>query len=119
MNENLKDLLEENDYYKTDDVLDTAKLKEIISETCLDGIDLLDAVDPKFKKRFEKACSDLSKVVSDMRKEFPDANIYVNDDQVVLMLGHTHDKSKDIISNRELEALTSHKLLGKIDGGGW
>lgn len=119
MNEKLKDLLEEYNYYNTDVILDTETLKEIVTVTYLDGIDILDAVDPKIKKRFEKACTELSKVVSDMRKEFPDANIYVNDDQVVLMLGNTHNILADGNSNRELEALTSHVLMGKIDGGGW
>lgn len=81
--------------------------------------DLLYELDPKLEKRFEKACKDLSKIVDDVRKVYPDANIYVQESTPLLLLGESHSMDVKGTAYQEMEACGSLLLVGKIDGGGW
>ncbi|WP_151711498.1 MULTISPECIES: hypothetical protein [Acinetobacter] len=85
--------------------------------------DLLYELNPNLEKRFEKACKDLAKIVDEVRVKYPDANIYVQEDTPLLLLGDSHSKHTSINnggeSQRQMEACKSLALVGKIDGGGW
>lgn len=100
--------------------------KELIDYLALgekDANDLLYELNPKLEKRFAKACKDLAKIVDEVRVKYPDANIYVQEDTPLLLLGDSHSKHT-IINNggealKQMEACGSLDLVGKIDGGGW
>lgn len=98
--------------------MNTDQLIEYLSLGEKDACDLLNELDPKIKKRFLKACKDLSKIVDDVRTKYPDANIYVQEDSPLLLLGDSHTISNGI-SHQEMVACDSSALVGKIDGGGW
>lgn len=84
---------------------------------------LLKDINPNLKSRFQRACSNLAKVVDDIREVYPDANIYLSDEVLSLTLGYAFngntadDYYQD--SNSQLVACESHILLGKIDSGDW
>lgn len=104
--------------------MDTEQLINYLASGDKNASELLDEIDPKLKKQFLKACKDLSKIVDRVRFYYPDANIYVQEDQPSLLLGCSHAKHKSTYmvgneSQTEVVAVTSHELLGKIDGGGW
>jgi hypothetical protein len=84
-----------------------------------DANDLLNELDPKIEKKFLKACKDLSKIVDEVRKKYPDANIYVQEDTPILLIGNSHSMDSIGTAYPEMEACSSHALIGKIDGGGW
>lgn len=103
--------------------MDTEQLINYLASGDKNASELLDEIDPKLKKQFLKACKDLSKIVDRVRFYYPDANIYVQEDQPLLLLGKSHSKHKSsYITGKaqfEVVAVTSHDLIGKIDGGGW
>lgn len=68
--------------------MDTKHLKFHINNTEDTSQHLLDCIDKKFTKRFNKACSDLEKVVCDIRKHFPDAMILADSQNLSLYLGN-------------------------------
>ncbi|MDC5278565.1 hypothetical protein OHW85_23815 [Acinetobacter baumannii] len=83
---------------------------------------LLKQLDPKLIKKFDKAIQALQDVILDIQDTYPDANYYVQEDSVLLMLGNSHEykTSGDVTSNRNLEAHNDkNKLVGLIDGGAW
>ncbi|MCU4320609.1 hypothetical protein [Acinetobacter bereziniae] len=103
--------------------MNTEQLIEYLALGEKDASDLLNELDPKIEKKFLKACKDLSKIVDEVRKKYPDANIYVQEDTPLLLLGDSHSKHTSINNGgdaqREMEACGSLDLIGKIDGGGW
>lgn len=102
--------------FNTDDV------KGMIKHAGDTAPELLDMMNPDFKKRFDRAVNSLSKLLDEIRVQYSDANIYLDDDYVHLMLGHSHTKfknSQNIDANRDLVAHTNHSMICKIGGGGW
>lgn len=84
--------------------------------------DLLNQLNPKLKSRFNRAITSLRKVVEEIREEYPDAQIYVDNDNVNLMLGETHtsvDADRIASPNDQLSAVHNTTLNGIIGGGGW
>lgn len=65
----------------------TKQLKHHINNTGDTAQFLLDSIDKKFIKRFNKACSDLEKVVHDIRSHFPEAMILADTQNLTLYLG--------------------------------
>lgn len=87
-----------------------------------DALELLKDVNVNIPKRFNKIVKSLSALIEEVRVMYPDANYYVNDDQVCLMLGHSHSEKPGEFqphSNTGLMAVTSLDLIGRIGGGGW
>lgn len=88
-----------------------------------DANDLLYELNPKLEKRFLKACKDLAKIIDEVRVKYPDANIYVEEDRPLLLLGNSHSKHTNIndgaVAQMQMEACGSLDLIGMIDGGGW
>lgn len=72
-------------------------------------------LDPKIKKKFNKAISDLSTVIDEIRKTYPDACYLVGSDEISIVLAD--------VDAGELINVIAHdsgeKLRGKIDGCGW
>lgn len=65
----------------------TKQLKHHINNTGDTAQFLLDSIDTKFIKRFNKACSDLEKVVQDIRSHFPEAMILADTQNLTLYVG--------------------------------
>ncbi|WP_202741505.1 hypothetical protein [Acinetobacter sp. 'aerobic (ED)'] len=99
--------------YTEEDVL------SIIAEGEMDANDLLNSIDPKFARRFKRLNTDLSKLMDEVRRTFPDANYYVEDDQMLLLLGDSHADGYGQASQQQLVAVDSEALRGQISGGGW
>lgn len=103
--------------------MNTEQLIEYLALGEKDANDLLNELNPKLKSRFQRALTTLEKIVDEVREVYPDANYYVNDDQVTLVLGHAHSSRSGVqpTSNLELVAdcARNGKLIGKIGGGGW
>lgn len=103
--------------------MNTQELIDYLALGEKDANDLLYELNPKLEKRFIKACKELSKIVDEVRTKFPDANIYVQEDTPLLLLGASHSESTSLnnggFPQREMEACGSLDLVGKIDGGGW
>ncbi len=79
---------------------------------CLDAIDrgesayelLLDRC-PTIERRFNRLCKTMVDLLSDVRKEFPDAQYYTASGGFNLMLGKPHDDSHRQLPQQELIAL--------------
>lgn len=103
--------------------MNTNELVEYLALGEKDANDLLYELNPKLEKRFQKACKELAKIVDEIRVQYPDANIYVQEDTPLLLLGHSHSEHTAINNGgdplRQMEACNSLELVGKIDGGGW
>lgn len=98
--------------------MNTEQLIEYLASGEKDASELLDDINPRLKGRFLRACKNLAKIVDEVRGEYPDAFIYVQEDTPMLMLGNSHIlKTGEPLY--ELEACCSHVLHKKIDGGGW
>jgi hypothetical protein len=100
----------------------TQALKEFLSESDKTAEDLLNEVNPKLKAKFQRALKSLDSIIDELREFYPDASYYVDDDEVNLMLGHSHITFwSSTRKNRELVADCARKglLVGKIGGGGW
>lgn len=102
-----------NAIYNREEVLN------IIAGGDMDANELINSIDPNFEKRFKRLNKALSKLLDEVRKTFPDANYYSPNDGMVLLLGDSHERSTPHKSNRELVAVTSHALVGKLSGGDW
>lgn len=103
--------------------MNTNELVEYLALGEKDANDLLYELNPKLEKRFKKACKELAKIVDEIRVQYPDANIYVQEDTPILLLGNSHSKITSVhnggVAQRQMEACNSLELVGKIDGGGW
>lgn len=105
--------------------MNTAQLINYLASSEKDANDLLYDLNPKLEKRFEKACKDLAKIVDEVRATYPDANIYVQEDTPLLLLGNSHHDECSTTNSQfgrpqtEMVAASSLDLVGKIDGGGW
>ena len=101
--------------------MNTSELIEFLALGQKDASDLLDEIDPKIKRQFKKACKDLANIVDKVRLTYPDTNIYVQEDQPLLLLGesHTNHIGRQPTPNREIEACSDSSLSGKIGGGAW
>lgn len=91
----------------------------IIAEGEMDANDLLNSIDPNFEKRFKRLSKSLEKLLDDVRETFPDANYYVEEDEVLLLLGDSHSDDYRNKSQKQLVASSSDALRGQISGGGW
>lgn len=103
--------------------MNTELLINHIANSDQNANDLLNELNPKLEKRFIKACKELAKIVDEIREVYPDANIYVQEDQPLLLLGDSHTESTYIDNGgrslKQMVAVASPDLYGKIDGGGW
>ncbi|HAW58240.1 MAG TPA: hypothetical protein DCX03_04385 [Bacteroidales bacterium] len=89
-----------------------AFLAENHDETALS---LIDSVDPKLVKAFEKADRALKKALDDICKYFPDAHYYTSGgDSLCLLLGRSHGDYHE--SQQQLEVCQG---ISKVDGGDW
>jgi len=66
---------------------------EEMSETGCDAFDILMDADPKLAERFRKIDKQLIKLLSDVKRHFPDACYYTASGGFNLMLGNSHDDS--------------------------
>ncbi|MOA47443.1 hypothetical protein D3C78_1700810 [compost metagenome] len=94
--------------------MNTNELLEFINSGDTSAEDLLDGLNPKLKKKLKKIRSDLNEVITEVRSSYPDANYYVSDRSIHLMLGDSHD---GIADNADLSALSLD--VEHLDGGGW
>ena len=99
----------------------TAQLKTFMMEHSLEADDVLKKAHPTAAHDFETAVLRLRGIILLVRKTYPDAQYYVNDDQLCLMLGESHTMMPDLKAdaNPELVAAMSIDLIGLIGGGGW
>ena len=103
------------------------KTKELIqffeSGDIRESSDLVDEIDPKLLPKFQRAVKSLAAVITEVRKTYPDAQYYVEEDTVHLMLGLSHGdgevEQRRSRGNFKLIATSSGELIGKIGGGGW
>jgi hypothetical protein len=83
----------------------------------------LDKIDPKLKRKFDSAIMKLQEVIADVMVVYPDANYYVQEDEVIIMLGDSHTALLGTNNlgraNFSLNAYSSSQLTGRIGGGGW
>ena len=79
--------------------------------------DLLDIHYPKANKRFEKIVSNLNKLIREVQKTFPDANYYLANDTLNLMLGPSHASGCNQMPNSEFVAVYAH--IDCASGGDW
>lgn len=103
--------------------MDSKQLVDYLAHGTRNANDLLYDLDPKLEKRFMKACKELAKIVDEVRVEYPDANIYVEEDTPLLLLGDSHSEHTPInnggSAQMQMQACCSLDLVGKINGGGW
>lgn len=91
-------------------------------QECLDAIAcgetaydlLLDAM-PKALRRFRAVDRALVKLLADVREHFPDAEFYTASGGFTLMIGHSHDKSREMRAQPELVAFGGHAQIGDGD----
>lgn len=99
--------------------MNTQDLVKYFAEGEKDANELLNEINPNLSRRFKRACKDLAKIVDEVRTRYPEANIYVNDDVPALLLGDSHETSRDAPPQQEMVACESPALVGRIGGGGW
>ncbi|ARG16343.1 TPA: hypothetical protein JIZ13_03715 [Acinetobacter nosocomialis] len=80
---------------------------------------LLDSVNPNYAKRFNRLNTALEKLLDEVRESFPDANYYSPNDGMALLLGSSHADEYGEPPQKELEAVFSSALCGKLSGGDW
>lgn len=101
----------------------TNELIEYLSTGEKNSEELLNEINPRLKSRFKRACKSLSDIVDEIRKVYPDANIYLTNDVPNLLLGDSHTQSSQMYNGGEhlfeMVAFSSNELIGKIDGGDW
>lgn len=101
----------------------TEELVEYLALGEKDASDLLDELNPNLNSRFQRACNSLAKIVDEVRKVYPDANIYLTNDTPNLLIGDSHTPSSQMHNGGEclfeMVAYSSNSLIGKIDGGDW
>lgn len=83
--------------------------------------DLLDEKLPNIEKAFNKHAKALSKLLKEVQQEFPDAMFYTAGGGFTLLLGESHTDlgGGRSYSNRNLLALNSLDLSGKVGDGDW
>lgn len=90
---------------------------QILDEEGITASELIDSVDPKFKKRFDRATKALRLLMDDVREHFPDATYYSDSDGLLLMLGDSHDSLGH--DQADLIALDNNHLTSILSGGGF
>lgn len=103
--------------------MDTKQLIEYLALDEKSAEVLLDEINPRLKSRFKRACSNLAKIVDEVREVYPDASIYLSNEIPSLILGEPFSGGKPWNyyqdSNHQAVACESRILLGKIDCGEW
>jgi len=85
--------------------------------TCHDDVECSNRILPKHLKRFRKACSELNAVMRRIQEYEPDANYYLQEDRLLLLVGPSHDDYRDGSPLRENE-VDGVRLVGS-SGGAW
>lgn len=104
--------------------LTEAEVLAVLAEGELDASDLLYTANPNFEKRFKRLNTALAKLLDEVREYFPDANYYSPNDGMVLLLGSSHCRDTNSFINnqhaqKDLVAVESSALCGKLSGGDW
>lgn len=66
----------------------TKQLKHHINNTGDSAKFLLDSIDNKLVKRFDKACCELDKLLTEIKSDFPDAFVSATSQNLTLYLGN-------------------------------
>ncbi|MCO9048782.1 hypothetical protein [Acinetobacter sp. UC24323] len=99
--------------------LTEAEVLAVLAEGKLDASDLLYTANPNFEKRFMRLNTALAKLLDEVREYFPDANYYSPNDGMALLLGDSHASRHGEPSQKELVAIYSDALVGRLSGGDW
>lgn len=95
----------------------TTELEQYLNENGITAEELLDKINPNLKKRFERNCKQLSKIIDEIRQYYPDTIIFIEEDCPSLTLGDPHDKNG--MPRKKLIVASSLDLISKIDCGMW
>lgn len=92
--------------------MNTKELVEYLStnEFGDDANDLLYCLDPKLEIQFHAACKKLDKIISKIKKTYPDAHYLCGDDIIQLMLGFQNTEHRPI----QVELDGEMHLVGEI-----
>lgn len=102
--------------------MNTEELVAFLDNTNKSAEDLLKDLNPNHKRRFLRLMSSLQDLILDVQETYPEANYYVQEDSVLLMLGDSHSNRTGLkqTTNRQLVAISDrNRLAGLIDGGAW
>lgn len=96
--------------------MNTVELLEKTQDESIQSI--IDAVNPNYRKRFKRLCTGLNKLMREIKKDFPDANYYAEDQSsLLLMLGETHKGWGNGTANRDL--IAEEAIVRTLGGGGF
>ena len=80
-----------------------------------DALSLLEATDPKFKKRWKRLCVNMNRYLEDVQSFFPDAQYYTGGGGFNLLLGRSHNDAC-----RPQDELVALEGIGvEISDGDW
>jgi hypothetical protein len=99
--------------------MNTIELKDYLKNNKDDAFQLLMDIDPNLHKELDKALKKIRNIVLKVREKYPEANIYLDEDNLHLMLGDSHNVNSSHKSNQELVAYSDSNLIGIINAGGW
>lgn len=76
---------------------------------------------PTAARDFKKHITALNKLLTQVRRVFPDANYYLEEDNMHLMLGASHEECRN---ENPMESRRQHRSTGSVTlshsgGGGW
>lgn len=76
---------------------------------------------PKAISTFKKHVDGLNALLKEIRKEFPDANYYLDEESLRLLLGSSHEGSGyvDGTGDRRQDRIACAEILTRSGGGGW
>jgi len=74
---------------------------------------------PTAAREFKKHIAALNKLLKQVRRVFPDANYYLDDDNMNLMLGESHDETRSGgVESRRMHRSACSMWLTNSGGGG-